>query len=87
MSGVIKEIFEREAESMSGDDDFFSVARTTPLVAKARQSAAISRGETTQAFTFDSESGHSLIDSIQGIFYRMSAAPASSLGIDASIPI
>ena len=32
-SGVTREIFERESDSMSGDEDFFSVARTMPLVA------------------------------------------------------
>ena len=31
--GVISETLEREGGSMSGDEDFFSVARTTPLVA------------------------------------------------------
>lgn len=31
--GVIRETFEREGGSMSGDDDFFSVASTIPLVA------------------------------------------------------
>ena len=35
-SGVTKEIFERESDSMSGDEDFFSVARTMPLVAGVR---------------------------------------------------
>ena len=33
MFGVMRETFEREGGSMSGDEDFFSVARTTPLVA------------------------------------------------------
>lgn len=33
MSGVMRETFEREGGSMSGDEDFFSVARTIPLVA------------------------------------------------------
>ena len=33
ISGVIKETFERDGGSIKGDDDFFSVARTTPLVA------------------------------------------------------
>jgi len=31
--GVIKEILERDGGSMSGDEDFFSVARTMPFVA------------------------------------------------------
>jgi hypothetical protein len=33
MSGVIREILESEGGSMSGEEDFFSVARTIPLVA------------------------------------------------------
>ena len=33
MFGVMRETLEREGGSMSGDEDFFSVARTTPLVA------------------------------------------------------
>jgi len=33
MSGVIKDIFSRDCDVMSGDEDFFSVARTTPFVA------------------------------------------------------
>lgn len=33
ISGVIKETLERDGGSIRGDDDFFSVARTTPLVA------------------------------------------------------
>ena len=33
MFGVTKEIFEREGASINGDEDFFSVASTMPLVA------------------------------------------------------
>jgi hypothetical protein len=33
ISGVINEIFEREGGSIKGEEDFFSVARTIPLVA------------------------------------------------------
>jgi len=33
MLGVMSEILEREGGSISGEEDFFSVARTTPLVA------------------------------------------------------
>lgn len=33
MLGVMRLIFDDDCESMSGDDDFFSVARTMPLVA------------------------------------------------------
>lgn len=33
MLGVISETFDKEGGSMRGEDDFFSVARTMPLVA------------------------------------------------------
>lgn len=33
MLGVMRETLEREGGSMSGDDDFFSVAKTMPFVA------------------------------------------------------
>jgi hypothetical protein len=35
--GVIRLTFERDGGSMRGEDDFFSVARTIPLVAKKCQ--------------------------------------------------
>ena len=38
MLGVIRETFEREGGSMSGEDDFFSVARTMPFVALSEMS-------------------------------------------------
>jgi hypothetical protein len=34
MFGVMRETLESEGGSMRGDDDFFSVARTIPLVAR-----------------------------------------------------
>lgn len=34
MLGVIRDIFSSDDEFMSGVEDFFSVARTTPLVAE-----------------------------------------------------
>jgi len=33
MFGVMRETFESDGGSMSGDEDFFSVARTMPFVA------------------------------------------------------
>lgn len=33
MFGVMSETFDEDEASMSGEDDFFSVARTIPLVA------------------------------------------------------
>lgn len=34
MFGVMRLIFDEDCESMSGDDDFFSVASTMPFVAE-----------------------------------------------------
>ena len=34
MSGVMRETLEREGGSMRGEEDFFSVARTMPFVAR-----------------------------------------------------
>jgi hypothetical protein len=34
ISGVTREILEREGGSIRGEEDFFSVARTTPFVAE-----------------------------------------------------
>ena len=36
ISGVMRETLEREGGSMSGEEDFFSVARTMPFVAARR---------------------------------------------------
>lgn len=36
MLGVMREIFDDEEASISGDEDFFSVARTMPFVAAIR---------------------------------------------------
>lgn len=38
MLGVMRLIFDDDCESMSGEEDFFSVARTMPLVAEWCQS-------------------------------------------------
>jgi hypothetical protein len=39
MFGVMRLIFDDDCESMSGEEDFFSVARTMPLVAEWCQSS------------------------------------------------
>jgi hypothetical protein len=41
MLGVMRETLDREGGSMSGEDDFFSVARTMPFVAKIYSLAKI----------------------------------------------
>lgn len=43
MLGVMRETLESEGGSISGDDDFFSVASTMPLVAWYRRQRRISR--------------------------------------------
>lgn len=43
MLGVMRETLESEGGSISGDDDFFSVASTMPLVAGWRGQSRISR--------------------------------------------
>lgn len=44
MSGVMRETLEREGGSISGEEDFFSVARTMPFVAVERISGKPGRG-------------------------------------------
>lgn len=63
-------ILERDDGSASGDDDFFSVARTMPFVAWVRQYdgwAAAKGPHGGVRLTFDTESRHTLVDGIQGI--------------------
>lgn len=43
MSGVMRLILDREEGSARGDEDFFSVARTMPLVAMSGQLEAVLR--------------------------------------------
>lgn len=66
MFGVMRETLESEGGSMRGDDDFFSVARTIPLVARLLLElvADISR---LKLLTFDAQSCHTLVHGIQGI--------------------
>lgn len=56
---------------MRGDEDFFSVARTIPLVACRHVSHAQRKcsGKLCEV-TFDSECSHTLVDRIQSIFWR-----------------
>lgn len=70
---------------MSGEFDFFSVASTTPFVAGVcvsglERSQAAADGIAATAgrmggLTFDSERGHSLVDSIEGVFWSFRSAP------------
>lgn len=67
MLGVIRETLEEDDESMSGDDDFFSVASTMPLVAGKRL-ALISPGD-AHAYTFDPQGRYTLVYCVQRIFW------------------
>jgi hypothetical protein len=72
MLGVMRLILDDDCESMSGDDDFFSVARTMPLVAassgqrswnamRARSNVPLIPSEVTPWFTaFKAYSIHKL---------------------------
>ena len=54
-----------DCESISGDDDFFSVARTIPLVAKyVSYVFAVTHAISN---TFDSERRDTLVDSIERV--------------------
>jgi hypothetical protein len=72
MLGVMRETLEREGGSMRGDEDFFSVARTTPFVAAQCQSIIDERCRGT---TFDAQRSDALIDSIEGIFCPRVSVP------------
>lgn len=69
MSGVIRETLEREGGSMRGEEDFFSVARTMPLVAVTILSVCGRQcGKVISGQTFYSEGSYSLVYGVQGIF-------------------
>ena len=65
MLGVISETLESEGGSMSGDEDFFSVARTIPFV--AAWNVNICTSTVDKRSTFDSQGCYALIDGCQGI--------------------
>ena len=78
MLGVMLLIFWWELWSASGEDDFFSVARTMPLVAvaKGKIRSVLERGRGGRrlgGLTFDAESCDALVDGVQSIFYSWSA--------------
>jgi hypothetical protein len=59
-------ILEEDVESMSGDEDFFSVARTMPLVADVDEHLGRCNGGSKR--TLDSQRCNTLVDSVQGVF-------------------
>jgi hypothetical protein len=69
MSGVIRLIFWRDVGSVSGEDDFFSVARTMPFVAMTRLACLAACRLVQVRRTLDAECCHSLVNRIEGILY------------------
>ena len=63
----MRETFEREGGSMRGEEDFFSVARTMPLVALDRVSSRLCRDALVK-YTFYAQRCDTLVDRIEGIF-------------------
>jgi hypothetical protein len=61
MLGVMRAILEDEWASISGDDAFFSVARTMPFVASRSQLPRVIDDEVP---TFDAKSSDALVYSI-----------------------
>lgn len=53
MSGVMRETLEREGGSMRGEEDFFSVARTIPLVAGPCVSTLLWNCKGRERYAFD----------------------------------
>ena len=73
MFGVMRLTFDDEDESMSGDEDLFSVARTIPLVAS--QLLAIAEKLDEFIHTLDTQGCDTLVDGVQSIFnlYQLAA--------------
>ena len=73
MLGVIKLILDSDDGSTRGEDDFFSVARTMPLVARRTVRNGAETEQTAWQgrwkLTFDAESCYTLVDCIQGVLY------------------
>lgn len=79
MFGVMRLIFWRDVGSVSGEEDFFSVARTMPLVAVTELAyLAVCRSVEVRR-TLDAECRHSLVDRIEGILYLHQLAAKEKL--------
>lgn len=76
MSGVMRLILDREEGSARGDEDFFSVARTIPLVAAGPVSMNIFSHHLLElaVLALDTECGHTLVDCVQGILCKAISA-------------
>ena len=78
MLGVIRLILDREEGSASGEDDFFSVARTIPFVAGEGEGVSGVGlvwldgglgGRRGGGRTLDAEGCYALVDGVEGIFW------------------
>jgi hypothetical protein len=73
ISGVINETFDRDGGSIRGDDDFFSVARTTPFVAKKGKTSLTNPSGQKHIdicgidVTFDTKRSDALVHGIQSV--------------------
>jgi hypothetical protein len=64
MLGVMRAILDDECGSTSGDEAFFSVARTMPFVAAA---SVLNLESRRREQTFDAEGCYAVVDDIEGI--------------------
>lgn len=67
--GVIKLTFERDGGSMRGEDDFFSVASTMPLVAVQKLDLCVQFLALCE-LALDAQRGYTLVDGVQCIFCK-----------------
>lgn len=69
MSGVMRLILDKEEGSARGDEDFFSVARTMPLVAdfSCQHMSCPRPAPSLCLLALDAECSHTLVDGVQGI--------------------
>lgn len=77
MLGVMRLILDREAGSVRGDDDFFSVAKTIPLVADI-VNTIVGQCDAACRPTFDAKGCYTLVDCVQSILYCIPALLARS---------
>lgn len=81
MLGVTRATLESEGGSMSGEEDFFSVARTMPLVAaRESQTGAGEEVGEREGSTFDAKGRYALIDGVQSILCVVSQRDSPAFG-------
>lgn len=86
MFGVMRETFDSEGGSMRGEDDFFSVARTTPFVALEGNQFHF-YVHILLKLTLDSQRCDALIDCIKGILCHISSVQIEAESIHQRSPI